>query len=140
MTISELYPLRQLDYSGMRAWCRRFPVKIDSSHSLHCDLDGFYNWKNDTIYIDRNLMYDVKRCVLVHELVHWEYDDHDSSHELRCRQDTAMILIDPIEYENAEQMYDNTFEIAQYLGVIPRIVSDWQQSMHDNPLLALHNI
>ena len=93
----------------------------------------------DTILIDRRITYTRKRCALVHELVHWQHGD-DTTHgciggknERRCRRETAMLLINPVEYALAERMYgDNPYQIAAELNVTIQIIQDYRQWLHDN--------
>ena len=80
------------------------PELTVSSALLPGNMDGLYCRETNTILIDRRVTYTRKRCILVHELIHWEYGDDTTNGcaggrlERRCRKETALLLVDPIEY------------------------------------------
>lgn len=79
------------------------------------------------------LTYTQKRCTLAHELVHWAYGDsacdplYHSREEHRALTHASVMLINPVEYQLAEEMYDgNLLMIALELDVTPQVVKDYR--------------
>lgn len=109
---------------------RLAPSLMVCSDYLRDDLCGIYVDDVETIVIDRRLTLDAKRCVLVHELIHWAHGDNGicgGREERRARQMTALALIDEDAYRVAEMMYEgNAALIAEELGVTQEIVGDYQ--------------
>lgn len=98
---------------------------------------GCYCESTRTILIDRRLLYVAKRCVLVHELVHWLHgDDRCGVHETRTRMETARLLVDRERYARVEAMYDGEpWPIASELELTTQVITDFQQQLHDSALL-----
>lgn len=99
---------------------------------------GCYDEDTQTIAIDIDLKYVQKRCTLVHELMHWKHGDQScpgvasSKIERRARKDTALYLIDPMEYATLEGMYEgNKYKIASELNLTVQVVEDYMQMLHD---------
>ena len=108
---------------GITVWSQTLP-------SGSC---GYYDAATDAIIIDRGQSYRAKRCTLVHELVHWSHGDvfHgsviDSRLENRARRETAGLLVDTREYEQAESMYEGESKaIAIELDVTLQIIEDYR--------------
>ena len=109
------------------------PELTVGSAILPDDLNGIYRMATDTIVIDRSMTYTRKRCTLVHELVHWQHgDDRCGLHEQRTREETARLLISPLEYAMAERLYEgNIWGIADELSVTTNIINDYQTMLHE---------
>lgn len=121
---------RRMTYGQMRRAVLGLPVVVASA-ILPGDLMGCYDRRRDVILVDRRLTYRAKRCVLVHELVHWAYgDDGEYARglcEVRTRRETALTLIDQGEYATAERMYEgNPWAIADELDVTMQVLRDYR--------------
>ena len=121
---------RRMTYGEMRRAVLGLPVVVASA-ILPGDLMGCYDRRNDVILVDRRLTYRAKRCVLVHELVHWAHGDDGEYarglREARTRRETALTLIDPAEYALAERAYDgNPWAIADELDVTMQVLRDYR--------------
>ena len=121
---------RRMTYGQMRRAVLGLHVVVASA-VLPGDLMGCYDKRRDVILVDRRLTYRAKRCVLVHELVHWAHgDDGEYARglcEARTRRETALTLIDQDEYELAERTYDgNPWAIADELDVTMQVIRDYR--------------
>lgn len=121
---------RRMTYGEMRRAVLGLPVVVASA-ILPGDLMGCYDRRRDVILVDRRLTYRAKRCVLVHELVHWAHgDDGEYARglcEARTRRETALTLVDPAEYALAERMYEgNPWAIADELDVTMQVLRDYR--------------
>ena len=134
MPTSETMPVlpvnRRMTYGEMRRAVLGLPVVVASA-ILPGDLMGCYDLRRDVILVDRRLTYRAKRCVLVHELVHWAHGDDGEYarglREARTRRETALTLIDPAEYALAEHMYQgNHWAIADELDVTMQVLRDYR--------------
>lgn len=92
----------------------------------------------NVILIDLHTTYTQRRCTLVHELVHYYYQDagrdglYATSCERRARRETACTLINPAAYARAEEMYDaDRYSIADELDVTVGIVDDYQSLLRE---------
>ncbi|NEG89799.1 ImmA/IrrE family metallo-endopeptidase [Bifidobacterium aerophilum] len=100
-------------------------------------MDGVYCLETDTILIDRRIDLTKKRCTLVHELVHrWYGDDGDGHYtakqEMRCRLETARLMVRVDDYADAERMYDgDAFLIAAELDRTVQVIRDFQRLLRD---------
>lgn len=123
---------RRMTYGQMRRAVVAVGLHVVvASAILPGDLMGCYDRRSDVILVDRRLTYRAKRCVLVHELVHWAHGDDGEYarglREARTRRETALTLIDPAEYALAERMYDgNQWAIADELDVTMQVIRDYQ--------------
>lgn len=108
-------------------------LMVSSSTALPGTRMGSYDSRLETIIIDRYLDLDVKKCVLVHELAHWVYNDdsrppYGAKRELCARRVAAQALIDEQMYAQAERMYDgDIWQIADELAVYPGVVDDYRK-------------
>lgn len=105
------------------------PTLMVCSDYLAGDLLGAYIDDAETIIVDRRLTMDVKRCVLVHELIHWARADDRCGirDEHMVRRMTAEALIDEHAYRRAEAMYEGCSAlIAEELSVTQEIVEDYK--------------
>ncbi len=122
-----------MTYGQMRRYADTLNVTI-SSALLPAGMTGFYDEATRTILIDRQLIYCQKRCTLVHELIHWQHADttragvFGSRLERRTRRETALKLVNPLEYQTAEAMYEgDPYQIACELDVTLQIIQDYQR-------------
>ncbi|MGL4941432.1 MAG: ImmA/IrrE family metallo-endopeptidase [Bifidobacterium asteroides] len=121
-----------MTYGQMRKYADNLDVHIGSAY-LPQGKNGYYNEDEHTILIDRRLLYCQKRCTLVHELIHWQHADntrtgiYGSRIEHRTRRETALKLIDPLEYRTAETMYEgDAYQIACELDVTLQVIQDYR--------------
>ena len=121
-----------MTYGQMRRYADTLNVTIGSA-LLPEGMTGFYDEATRTILIDRQLIYCQKRCTLVHELIHWQHADatkdgvYGSRLENRTRRETALKLVNPLEYQTAEAMYEgDPYQIACELDVTLQIIQDYQ--------------
>lgn len=106
------------------------PSLMVCSDHLAGDLCGAYVDEVETIIVDRRLTMDVKKCVLVHELIHWARADERCGvgDERMVRRMTADALIDEGAYRRAEAMYEGcSAMIADELSVTQEIVEDYKK-------------
>ncbi|WP_033513269.1 ImmA/IrrE family metallo-endopeptidase [Bifidobacterium mongoliense] len=99
---------------------------------------GLYDDVRKLILIHRNMTYTMKRCTLAHELIHWVYGDNTcrgtmgARMEHRTRRETATLLLDPVEYASAENIYEGDAAlIALELDVTEQVVKDYQALVLD---------
>jgi Zn-dependent peptidase ImmA (M78 family) len=90
------------------------------------------------IIVDRAMTYTMKRCTLTHELVHWSHGDDTCNGitgarmERRTRRETASLLLNPMEYASAENVYDGDVALmAAELNVTIQVVKDYQELVLD---------
>ncbi|WP_341476261.1 DUF6782 family putative metallopeptidase [Bifidobacterium imperatoris] len=101
-------------------------------------LCGLYYEPTRLIVIDETLLDAQKRCTLVHELIHAQHHDqgcnpYDSKTEHRTRIQTALRLVNPIEYALAERLYGgNTYLIACELGLTVQVIQDYKNLLHES--------
>lgn len=139
MTLMPVPDFRHMTYGDMRRWATSHHILVGSGTLRH-SIQGAYDDENRAIVIDRGMSYTQKRCTFVHEWIHWTHRDTgcgsitDSRAENRARRLTAQLLIDPLEYASAENMYDgDTYRIASELDVTHQVVLDYQAHL-DNHL------
>lgn len=90
------------------------------------------------IILDESLPDFQRRCTLCHELVHARHHDtgcgttYGVKAERRARRETALKLIDPIEYASAEELHEgDAYRIACELDVTLQVVEDYRRLLHD---------
>lgn len=78
-------------------------------------------------------------ATLCHELIHAKHHDpgcgsqYGLKCERRCRRETALALISPVDYGMVEQIYEgNTWMMAVELGVTIQVLSDYRQLLYDS--------
>ena len=130
--VRELPTLHDLSYGDMRRVVDDLDVEVRSAILPH-GYYGLYDERRNLIIVHRNMTYTMKRSTLAHELVHWVHGDDacrgvaGNRMEHRTRRQTAMLLIDPLEYAQAEQVYDgDVFRIAAELDVTKQVVVDYR--------------
>lgn len=130
-------PLNLHDTYGhirMAIYAAGLDVEVRSAPHLPGDMNGCYCERTQTILIDRQLPYVMKRCTLVHELVHWLHADSGCGvNEYRTRMETARLLVDKDEYRKYEAMYDgDMWNIASELEVTTQVITDYQQLLRNH--------
>lgn len=122
-----------MTYGQMRRYADTLNVTI-SSALLPAGMTGLYDEATRTILIDRQLIYCQKRCTLVHELIHWKHADatrdgvYGPRLENRTRRETALKLVNPLEYQTAEAMYEgDPYQIACELDVTLQVINDYRR-------------
>lgn len=105
---------------------------------LPSGLCGFYYEPARLIVLDESMPDFQRRCTLCHELVHARYHDNGCGTpygvkaERRARRQTALRLIDPVEYASAEALCEgDAYRIACELDVTLQVVRDYQDMLHD---------
>lgn len=100
---------------------------------------GEYDPDTRTAYIDPTMSIEQKTCTLQHELIHARHFDaglrimHPGKEECLTRKETALALINPVEYMHAEDLYGGEpYAMAQELGITVGVLLDYQRWLHDN--------
>ena len=124
---------RDMTYGAMRRAIAGLPLTV-SSAILPDGLWGCYDNETHVILIDRRLTYTAKRCTLVHELLHWRHGDDGctndrSKQERRCRTQTALLLVNPVELALLERMYEYESQIADELNVTTQELEDYRRTI-----------
>ena len=114
---------------GVRVEERRLPSRL-------C---GFYYEPARLIVLDESMPDFQRRCTLCHELIHAKHHDpgcgsrYGLKCERRCRRETALALISPVDYGMAETVYEgNTWMMAVELGVTIQVLNDDRQLLYDS--------
>lgn len=109
------------------------------SRDLPRDICGLYDNQHGLILLADWLSQRQRRCTLCHELIHAKHHDsgcgtqYGLKCERRCRRETALALISPVDYGMAETVYEgNTWMMAVELGVTIQVLSDYRQLLHDS--------
>lgn len=110
--------------------------------NLPGDCTGLYLRDYSLIVIDCKLPEYAKRCTLCHELIHAEHADCGCGSragviaEARTRRETALHLIDLVDYQACEKVYGaDSFRIAAELDVTKQVVDDFKNWLADQPSL-----
>lgn len=99
---------------------------------------GYYDNATRTIIVDNTLNPTQYRCTLAHELIHAKYKHtgHDPKNENKTRKETALWLINIIDYIQAEHIYDsNNTLIGTELEVTQQVLADYQNILKE----TIHN-
>lgn len=109
------------------------------SYRLPRDTCGLYDDRRKLILLADWLNQRQRRCTLCHELIHAKHHDSGCGTqyrlkcERRCRRETALVLISPVNYGMVEQVYEgNTWMMAVELGVTIQVLNDYRQLLHDS--------
>ena len=109
------------------------------SYRLPRDTCGLYDDRRKLILLADWLNQRQRRCTLCHELIHAKHHDsgcgtqYGLKCERRCRRETALVLISPVDYGMVEQVYEgNTWPMAVELGVTIQVLNDYRQLLHDS--------
>ena len=118
----------ELDALGVRVEERR----------LAGGLCGFYYAPMRLIVLDSELADFQRRCTLCHELIHAQYSDTGCGAlagikaERRARRETALRLVDPVEYATAERVFEgDVWRIACELSVTVQVLEDFREVLRD---------
>ena len=123
--------MRHPDIADLLREATMLEVRIEE-RALAPDLCGFYWDKNRTIMLNECLPDWQYRCTLCHELVHAKHHDSGcglagTKGERRACKETALRLVNQVEYASAEAVYDgDTFLIASELGVTVQVIHDYR--------------
>lgn len=138
--IRRLPDLHGVTYGEMRWIADSLGVRVSSAR-LPKGMSGLYREADQRILLELNMTYRQKRCALAHELMHWKRGDQTCStcescrQERRARRDTALALIDPVDYATAENVCDgDPSAIAEELEVTKQVLEDWRTMLHDGLL------
>lgn len=106
---------------------------------LPSGLCGVYCEPARLIILDESMPDFQRRCTLCHELIHAKHHDpgcgsrYGLKCERRCRRETALALISPVDYGMAETVYEgNTWMMAVELGVTIQVLNDYRQLLYDS--------
>ena len=109
------------------------------SAELPNDICGLYDDRHGLILLADWLNQRQRGCTLCHELIHAKHRDsgcgtqYGLKCERRCRRETALTLISPVDYGMVEQVYEgNTWMMAVELGVTIQVLSDYRQLLYDS--------
>ena len=104
---------------------------------------GLYCDQLRTIWLADWLNDRQRLCTLCHELVHAKYCDLGCGTrfgvkcERRARRETALMLISPVEFAMAEEVYgDNAWMMAAELGVTIQVLEDYRQLLEERSRIA----
>ena len=107
------------------------------SRNLPPDICGLYDDRHGLILLADWLNQRQRRCTLCHELIHAKYHDSGCGSrygvkcERRCRRETALALISPVDYGMAEEIYGGAvWPMAVELGVTVQVLMDYRQVLH----------
>lgn len=113
------------------------------SHDLPGDICGLYDDQHGLILLADWLNQRQRRCTLCHELIHARHHDpgcgsqYGLKCERRCRRETALALISPVDYATAEEVYEgDAWMMAVELDVTMQVLRDYQQILHDTGVRA----
>lgn len=100
---------------------------------------GEYDPMSRTAFIDPTMSMEQLVCTLQHELIHAKHFDDGlrllsrEKEECLTRKETALALINPVEYMHAEDLYGGEpYAMAQELGITVGVLLDYQRWLHDN--------
>lgn len=132
---------RHMSYDTMRYVANRLQQTPHIfEDELPENINGVYDEGPQIIVIDQRLNERQKRCTLAHELFHWAHgdvycqSDYDSKAELHVRRETAILLINPFDYIQAERTYDGeVFLMSVELNVTVNVLEDYRALLNDMP-------
>lgn len=100
---------------------------------------GEYDPDTRTAYIDPTMSVEQRVCTLQHELIHARHFDDGlrllsrEKEECLTRKETALALINPVEYMHAEELYEGEpYAMAQELRITVNVLQDYRHWLHDN--------
>lgn len=100
---------------------------------------GEYDPVSRTAFIDPTMSMEQLVCTLQHELIHAKHFDDGlrllsrEKEERLTRKETALALINPVEYMHAEDLYGGEpYAMAQELGITVGVLLNYQRWLHDN--------
>lgn len=100
---------------------------------------GEYDPDTRTAFIDPTMSVEQRVCTLQHELIHARHFDDGlrllsrDKEECLTRKETALALINPVDYMHAEDLYGGEpYAMAQELGITVGVPLDYRRWLHDN--------
>ena len=100
---------------------------------------GEYDPDTRTAFIDHTMSVEQRVCTLQHELIHARHFDDGlrllsrDKEECLTRKETALALINPVDYMHAEDLYGGEpYAMAQELGITVGVLLDYRRWLHDN--------
>ena len=100
---------------------------------------GEYDPDTRTAYIDPTMSMGQRVCTLQHELIHARHFDDGlrllsrDKEECLTRKETALALINPVDYMHAEDLYGGEpYAMAQELRITVSVLQDYRHWLHDN--------
>lgn len=100
---------------------------------------GEYDPDTRTAFIDPTMSVEQRVCTLQHELIHTRHFDDGlrllsrEKEECLTRKETALALINPVEYMHAEELYEGEpYAMAQELRITVNVLQDYRHWLHDN--------
>lgn len=100
---------------------------------------GEYDPDTRTAFIDPTMSVEQRVCTLQHELIHARHFDDGlrllsrEKEECLTRKETALALINPVEYMHAEDLYGGEpYAMAQELGITVGVLLDYRRWLHNN--------
>ncbi|KFI92475.1 hypothetical protein BISA_0877 [Bifidobacterium saguini DSM 23967] len=126
-----------MDYWTLEHEARSLGIHV-RERQLQPNVCGRYYEAARLILIDEELPDYGKTCTLAHELVHARHHDPGCGAgyrkaESRARRETALMLVNPVEYALAERLYDgDSYLIACELGLTVQVVNDYKKLLHDS--------
>lgn len=100
---------------------------------------GEYDPDTHTAFIDPTMSVEQRVCTLQHELIHARHFDDGlrllsrEKEECLTRKETALALINPVEYMHAEELYEGEpYAMAQELRITVNVLQDYRHWLHDN--------
>ena len=99
---------------------------------------GEYDPDTRTAYIDPTMSMGQRVCTLQHELIHaWHFDDglrllSRDKEECLTRKETALALINPVDYMHAEDLYGGEpYAMAQELRITVSVLQAYRHWLPD---------
>lgn len=120
------------------AHARKLGVKVHVAHLPH-PYQGYYDSDKKLVVYGFDLSPVERRCVLAHELGHAFYDhqgEDDPSFEEAADLYAALLLIDPEDFVEAEQIDPSPGAIAEELGVTTDLIRVYEK----RALTRLHGV
>lgn len=100
---------------------------------------GEYDPDTRTAFIDPTMSVEQQVCTLQHELIHARHFDDGlrllsrDKEECLTRKETALALINPVDYMHAEDLYGGEpYAMAQELRITVSVLQDYRHWLHDN--------
>lgn len=138
MITSVRSPVAVKTWTDLTIEARRVGVLIEDKKfdDTQC---GEYDPVSRTAFIDPTMSMEQLVCTLQHELIHAKHFDDGlrllsrEKEECLTRKETALALINPVEYMHAEDLYGGEpYAMAQELGITVGVLLDYQRWLHDN--------
>ena len=133
MQVRDLRITPSMSYEDMREYAAGLGVTV-CTHSMPKRMYGYYSERMKIIMIDESMNATERRCVLAHELIHWQHADpacdmtHQRQSEIRARRLAAAFLIPSTRAEMLIEEYEgNLAPVIRELNVTPQMFRDYQQ-------------